>query len=72
MTKNELSERLRHLDPGATCTVDEAELARMFDAEALTRDAVAMIEFFALEHRCTFSYHERGVTSPCFEKDDIF
>jgi hypothetical protein len=39
MTKNELSERLRHLDPGATCHVYEAVLARMFNAEALTGDA---------------------------------
>ena len=72
MTKNELSERLRHLDPGAKCHVDEAVLARMFNAETLTRDAVEMIEAFALENRCSFSYHERGVTSPCFEKEDIF
>jgi hypothetical protein len=69
VTENELSERLRRLDPGATCTVDEAVLARMFGVESLRHQTIAEIEAFALEHRCTISYHEHRVTSPCFEKN---
>ena len=72
MQKHELGERLRHLDPGSTCTVEAEQLARIFGAETLTREVVETIEAFAMEHRCTFSYHEHGLTSPCFEKDDVF
>ena len=40
MQKHELGERLRHLDPGSTCTVESEQLARIFDAETLTREVV--------------------------------
>ena len=56
---------------GATLSVTEAELAALFGACTLSKEAVAMIEAFALDHRCTFSVqHGRG--RPTFEKDDIF
>ena len=69
MTKDELAERLDHLDPGATLTVKESVLASPFGDSTLSKEAVAMIESFALEHRCIFAY-EHG--QPSFEKDDIF
>ena len=71
MTRNELASRLDHLDPGATLSVTEAELAALFGVGRLSKEAGAMIEAFALDHRCTFSVqHGRG--RPTFEKDDIF
>jgi predicted ATP-dependent Lon-type protease len=69
MTKTELAEKLNHLDPGATLTVEQGILASLFGAGTLTKEAIAMIEAFALEHRCIFAY-EHG--QPSFEKDDIF
>jgi hypothetical protein len=72
MTREELSERLHHLDPGATLALDERVLAQAFGADALSDQLAQTVEAFALEHRCTFSYHEHGRTAPCFEKDDIF
>jgi hypothetical protein len=69
MTKTELAEKLDHLDPGAALTVEQVALASLFDAGALTKEAVAVIEAFALDHRCIFSC-EHGKAS--FEKDDIF
>jgi hypothetical protein len=46
-------------------------LASVFGAGTLTKETVAVIEAFALDHRCTFSYgHEHDM--PTFEKDDIF
>jgi hypothetical protein len=72
MLKHELTDKLQRLDPGATLTVEESVLAEMFGASTLSDEIVQAIEAFALERRCTFSYHERGLTAPCFEKDDIF
>jgi hypothetical protein len=69
MTKTELAEKLNHLDPGATLTVEQGVLASLFGAGTLSNEAVAVIEAFALEHRCIFAY-EHG--QPSFEKDDIF
>jgi hypothetical protein len=69
MTKSELAARLNHLDPGATITVEQVVLASLFGAGTLSKEAVAKIEAFALEHRCIFAY-EHG--KPSFEKDDIF
>lgn len=71
MTRDELSDRLNHLDPGATLSVRETDLAILFGDGRLTREAVAVVEAFALEHRCTFST-EPGTRTPMFEKDDIF
>ena len=71
MTKDELADKLNHLDPGATLTVKEAVLAALFGDGLLSQEAIAMVGAFALEHRCTFSY-ERGHGVPTFEKDDIF
>ncbi len=72
MRKDEWANKLRHLDPGATLTIEERELAEMFGASTLLPDVVQAIEAFAFEHRCSFSHHEHGLTVPCFEKDDIF
>ncbi len=69
MTKDELATKLNHLDPGATLTVNEAVLASLFGDGRLSKETVAVIEAFALEHRCIFAY-EHG--KPSFEKDDIF
>ncbi len=71
MTKDELADKLNHLEPGATLTVKETELAPLFGDGRLSKEAVAVIEAFALDHRCTFAY-ERGTGMPTFEKDDIF
>ena len=71
MTKDELADKLNHLDQGATLTVKESVLASLFGDGVLSKEAVATIEAFALEHRCTFSY-ERGHGMPTFEKDDVF
>ena len=71
MTKNELADKLNHLDPGATLAVPRGVLAALFGAGALTKEAAAAIEAFALDHRCTFSC-EHGAGMPTFEKDDIF
>jgi hypothetical protein len=71
MTKTELADTLHRLDPGATVTVPPVVLASVFGAGTLTKETVAVIEAFALDHRCTFSYgHEHDM--PTFEKDDIF
>ena len=69
MTKTELADKLNHLDPGATLRVQQVVLASLFGAGGLSKEAVAVIDAFALDHRCTFSY-EQGI--PTFEKDDIF
>ena len=70
MSKDELADRLNHLDPGATLTVKETVLATLFGDGLLSKAAIAAVEAFALDHRCTFAY-EHGST-PTFEKDDIF
>lgn len=75
MTPEELSEKLDQLDPGATLTVAADTLAHMFGAVELSyesRDALRRIADFALEHRCTFSFHEKDGAIPCFQKNDIF
>jgi len=75
VTRDQLSEKLDHLDPGATLTVPEEVLARIFDVAALSynaHDALRRVADFALEHSCTFSFHEREGAIPCFQKDDIF
>ena len=69
MTREELASKLDHLDPRATLTVKDTILAALFGEGRLSKEALAMIEAFALEHRCTFSV-EQG--TPTFEKDDIF
>ncbi len=75
MTKEDLAQKLDHLDPGATLAVPEEELARMIGEATLSYDsqeALRRIADFALEHRCTFSFHEREGAIPCFKKDDVF
>ena len=47
----------------------ESVLAALSGDGRLSKEALAMIEAFALDHRCTFSV-EQG--TPTFEKDDIF
>ena len=75
MTKQDLAHKLDHLDPGATLAVPEDVLAHMFDEVTLSYDsqeALRRVAEFALEHRCTFSFHERDGAVPCFQKDDVF
>ena len=71
MTRDELASRLDHLDPGATLSVPDAVLAVLFGDGRLSKEALAMIEAFALEHRCTLPVQHGGGTQT-FEKDDIF
>ncbi|WP_230532779.1 hypothetical protein [Microvirga roseola] len=75
MTRDQLAENLDHLDPGASLSVDEDDLARMFGTETLSyadQDILKAISAFALDHRCTFSYHQAEGGIPCFQKDDVF
>jgi hypothetical protein len=72
MTRDQLADRLTHLDPGARLTVEENTLAPLFGADRLTADVIQVIETFALEHRCRFSLHDHERAVPCFEKDDLF
>jgi hypothetical protein len=75
MTKEDLAQKLDQMDPGATLAVAEDLLARMFGEVTLSyasQDALGRIADFALEHRCTFSFHEREGAVPCFQKDDVF
>src|SRR4051794_22074783 len=64
MTREELASKLDHLDPGATLSVPEAALAALFGEGRLSKEAVAMIEAFALEHRCTFSVEHGWARRP--------
>jgi hypothetical protein len=75
MTKEDLAQKLDHLDPGTTITVPEDVLAQMFGEVTLSyesQDSLRRIADFALEHRCTFSLHEQEGAVPCFRKDDVF
>jgi hypothetical protein len=75
MTKEDLAQKLDHIDPGATLAVPEDVLASVFDEIALSyesQDTLRRIADFALEHRCTFSFHEHEGAIPSFKKDDVF
>lgn len=75
MTKEDLARKLDNMDPGATLTVPEDVLAQMFGEVTLSYDsqeALGRIAGFALEHRCTFSFHDHEGAVPCFQKDDVF
>ena len=75
MTRDELAEKLDGLDPGGSLTVPEDALAQMFGAVTLSygsQDELRAIADFALEHRCTFSFHQKEGAAPRFEKDDVF
>ena len=75
MIKEDLARKLDHMDPGATLTVPDNVLAQMFSEVTLSYDspeALRRIADFALEHRCTFSFHEHEGAVPCFQKDDVF
>ncbi len=75
MIKEDLAQKLDNMDPGATLTVPEDVLARMFGEIALSyssQEALRRIADFALEHRCTFSFHEHDGAVPSFQKDDVF
>lgn len=72
MTKDELADRLKHLDPGSTTQVEAAVLAEMFRASTLTQEIIEAVEAFAVEHRCSFLYEASARHPPTFEKDDIF
>ena len=52
MTRQEIAEKLDHLDPGAALKVDRAVLRAAF-ADASARDLIGVLEAFAAEHRCT-------------------
>ncbi|MBM1173923.1 hypothetical protein [Microvirga arabica] len=75
MTKEDLAQKLDQMDPGATLTVPENVLAGMFGEVTISyesQEALKRIADFALEHRCTFAFHEREGAVPCFQKDDVF
>jgi hypothetical protein len=75
MTKEQLAEKLDRLDPGGSLTVPQDVLAQMFGSVTLSYDSqqtLRTIADFALEHRCTFSFHQHEGAVPCFEKEDIF
>ena len=75
MTKEDLAQKLDHIDPGGTFTVPEDLLARIFGEVTLSYDsheALKRISGFGLEHRCTFAFHEHEGAIPCFRKDDVF
>ena len=72
MTRDELADRLHHLDPGATLSIEPGVLAEAFKSRSLTQDLIEAIEAFALEHRCTFTPDAAGGHHPVFEKDDLF
>jgi hypothetical protein len=72
MTRDELADKLHHLDPGASLTVDEAALAQAFATDTLDQKAVEAIEAFSLEHRCTFLHDPMHRHPPTFDKDDVF
>ena len=71
MNRQELAEKLDHLDPGAALKVDRAVLTAAF-ADASARDLIGVLEAFAAEHRCTFSPPDQRESCGCFEKDDVF
>jgi hypothetical protein len=71
MTRQELAQKLDHLDPGAALKVDRAVLRAAF-ADASARDLMGVLEAFAAEHRCTFSPADERESCGCFEKDDVF
>jgi hypothetical protein len=75
MTREDLAEKLDRLDPGGKLSVPEDLLAPMFGAVTLSygaQDPLRAIAGFALEHRCSFSFHQHEGAVPCFEKDDVF
>jgi hypothetical protein len=72
MTREELADRLDRLDPGAVLRLDDRLLAEVFGETRLEAELARRVEEFALEHRCTFLWHEHGQVAPCFEKDDVF
>ena len=71
MTRQEIAQKLGHLDPGAALKVDRGVLRADF-ADASARDLTGVLEAFAAEHRCTFSPPDEGEGCGCFEKDDVF
>jgi hypothetical protein len=71
MTRQELAQKLDHLDPGAALKVDRAVLRAAF-ADASAKDMIGVLEAFAAEHRCTFSPPDERENCGCFEKDDVF
>jgi hypothetical protein len=75
MTKEDLAQKLDHIDPGATLAIPEDVLALMFGEVTLSyesQETLRRISDFAFEHRCTFSFHEHEGAVPCFKKDDVF
>jgi hypothetical protein len=75
MTREQLAENLDRLDPGATFTVPEDVLAPMFGVISLSygsQQALQTISDFALQHRCTFAFHQQESAVPSFQKDDVF
>ena len=71
MTRQEIAQKLDHLDPGAALKVDRAVLRAAF-ADASAKDLIAVLEAFATEHRCSFSPPDEHESCGCFEKDDVF
>ena len=71
MTKQELAQKLEHLDPGAALKIDQGVLRAAF-ADTSAKDLSRVLEGFALEHRCSFSPPDERESCGCFEKDDVF
>jgi len=71
MTKQELGQKLEHLDPGATLKI-EGDILRAAFADTAGRDLVPVVEAFAVVYRCSFSPARQDDTCVCFEKDDVF
>jgi hypothetical protein len=72
MTKDELAEKLDHLDPGASLALDRRLLARMFGADDMTDEVASEIESFAERHRCSFAPQGHDEEHPEFVKNDVF
>jgi hypothetical protein len=72
MDREQLAEKLDHLDPGASLRIEADILARLFDADAGTDALHNKLETFALEHRCAFTARDHGRAVYCFEKNDIY
>ena len=72
MTREDLADRLNHLDPGAGICFEKSDLEALFGGSSLSNEVLKVIEDFALEHRCTFLCQEHGRDLPRFEKDDVY
>lgn len=72
MTREELSSRLDHLDPGAVLVVERSVVVNLFGGTELTGAILKRIEDFAVEHRCSFVVGDDRGEGARFEKDDVY